>query len=338
MSPQTFLISRTDSIGDVILTLPVAGIIKERFPDSKIIFLAKTYTKDVVLSSEYINEFMDWSAIEKQDFNTQLIIFKKEKIDVFIHIFPNKQIARIASKANIPLRIGTSHRPYNLFYCNKLLNFSRKNSDLHEAVLNIKLLKPLGIEFTGNPQELSKYYGFTKIKTLDTKWADLLSIGSQNIILHPKSKGSAREWGLDNFNKLIQISIEKGARVFLTGTEEEGKLFRKKLLQKHSNLFDLSGKMSLDELISFINAADVIVAASTGPLHIAAASGTKAIGIFPPIHPMHPERWAPIGKNTKVFVLDKPNCNDCKDDNRCKCMLSISANEVANEIFHSRNN
>jgi len=330
---MNILLSRTDSIGDVILTLPMAGLLKEKYPNSKIIFLGKAYTKDIVLCSEHIDEFMDWSTIENQDFDQQLILLKNEKIDVFIHVFPNKKIASLASKANIDIRIGTSHRPYNYLYCNKLPSFSRKNSDFHEAELNIKLLNPLDIEFNGDFQELSKYYGFNKIKPLKYKWESLLSSNSKNIILHTKSKGSAREWGLKNFKELINISLEKGAKVFLTGTEEEGQLFRKELLQEHKNLVDLSGKMSLSELISFIAAADVLVAASTGPLHIAAASGTMAIGIFPPIRPMHPGRWAPIGKNTKVFVLDKPNCKDCKDNGECNCMLSIGAEEVAGVIF-----
>ena len=333
MSPRTFLLSRTDSIGDVILTLPMAGLIKEKYPDSKIIFLGKAYTKDIVLCSEHIDGFMDWSMIEKQEFNYQLTLLKFEKIDVFIHVFPDRKIAKLASKAGISIRIGTSHRLYNYLYCNKLPSFSRKNSDLHEAELNIKLLKPLGIEFSANFQELDKYYGFTKVKPLDNKWKALLSTDSKNIVLHTKSKGSAREWGLANFKELIDISLERGSKVFLTGTEEEGQLYRKQLLIEHTNLFDLSGKMSLEELISFISEADVLVAASTGPLHIAAASGSMAIGIFPPIRPMHPGRWAPIGKRTKIFVLDNPSCKDCKDGGECHCMTSISAEEVSKVIF-----
>jgi len=333
MAARTFLISRTDSIGDVILTLPMAGIIKQNYPDSKVIFLGRSYTKSVVECSDNIDGFMDWSLMEKQSFEDQLTMLKFEKVDVFIHVFPNKNIAKLASKANIPIRIGTSHRPYNLLYCNKLTHFSRKNSDLHEAELNIKLLKPIGIEYAGVFQDLHQYYGYSQVKPLKDKWAKLLSEDSKNIILHTKSKGSAREWGLGNFKKLISISLAKGSKVFLTGTEEEGRLYRDELMQEHENLIDLSGKMSLEELISFISKADVLVAASTGPLHIASATGIKAIGIFPPIRPMHPGRWSPIGKDVKVLVTNKPQCKDCLDGGKCFCMESIDAKEVEVEIF-----
>ena len=45
---QTIAISRTDSIGDVVLTLPVCVWLKKKFPDIKIIFFGSTYTKPVI--------------------------------------------------------------------------------------------------------------------------------------------------------------------------------------------------------------------------------------------------------------------------------------------------
>ena len=51
-------------------------------------------------------------------------------------------------------------------------------------------------------------------------------------------------------------------------------------LLKNKNIIDLTGKLSLQQYISFINAANGLVAASTGPLHIAAALNKKAIGLF----------------------------------------------------------
>ncbi len=327
-----FLLSRTDSIGDVVLTLPLAGLIKEKYPNAKIIFLGKTYTKDIIECSKHIDSFLDWSIIEKMDIDSQINIFKEENIDVFVHVFPNKQIAKLAKKAGIKNRIGTSHRPYHYLYCNKLPSFSRKKSNLHEAQLNIKLLESLEISFDGEFQELEKYYGFENIPTLNPEWKTLLSKTAKNIILHTKSQGSAREWGLNNFRKLIDIELEKGNKVFLTGTEAEGQLYRDQLIIDNPMLVDLSGKMTLKELIAFIAKADVLVAASTGPLHIAAATGILSIGIFPPIRPIHPARWSPIGSKAKVLSVDKPHCKDCQNGESCACMAAISPEDVSKII------
>jgi ADP-heptose:LPS heptosyltransferase len=332
---MNILLSRTDSIGDVILSLPMAGLIKEKYPHARIVFLGKSYTREVINCDQYIDKFLDWDQIKLLEASAQVETLKAEKIDVFVHVFPNKDIAKIALKAKIKLRIGTSHRLYHFLYCNHLIAFSRKKSDLHEAQLNIKLLKPLGIDYKGAWQQLHSYYGFSKVPPIERHCQSMLSTDSMNIVLHPKSKGSAREWGFENFKRLIDIVLEKGARVFLTGTEEEGKLFRESLMRPHPNLIDTSGKMTLDRLISFIANVDVLVAASTGPLHIAAATGTYAIGIYPPIHPIHPGRWSPIGIRTKVLVIDRPNCQECRHGESCNCMLQIKPEEVAAAIFET---
>jgi len=66
-------------------------------------------------------------------------------------------------------------------------------------------------------------------------------------------------------------------------------------------------------------------------LHIAAAFGKKAIGIYPPIKPMYPQRWAPIGKKADFLVINK-NCNDCKKDGVCHCMQEITAEQVIRKL------
>ena len=84
--------------------------------------------------------------------------------------------------------------------------------------------------------------------------------------------------------------------VYVTGTEKEGKLLKDLPIGEHENVYDMTGKMSLAQLISFISRCDGLVAASTGPLHIGAALGVKAVGLYPPIRPIHPGRWGAIGR------------------------------------------
>ena len=45
---QRIMIVRTDSIGDVMLTLPMAFYIKQTFPNAELFFLGKSYTKDII--------------------------------------------------------------------------------------------------------------------------------------------------------------------------------------------------------------------------------------------------------------------------------------------------
>ena len=329
-SNPVIIISRTDSIGDVVLTLPMAGIIKQNLPQSRIIFLGRNYTKDVIALSEHVDEFVSYDDVLKLNDSEQIETFKKLNATHIIHVFPVKEIAHLAKKAGIKNRIGTTNRLWHWFTCNVKISLSRKNSDLHEAQLNTKLLTPFGITKDFSLDELVSAYGFTKVPILEKTHSDIIDKTRTTIILHPKSKGSAREWGLDNFSNLITQLDKMKHQVFISGTAQEGELV-KDLIAKHPEAIDLTGKLSLQQFIAFINQCDVLIAASTGPLHIAAALGKKAIGLFAPMRPIHPGRWKPIGKLANYLVLNK-DCSDCRKTMNCHCIREIKIKEVINLI------
>jgi len=99
-------------------------------------------------------------------------------------------------------------------------------------------------------------------------------------------------------------------------------------------VIDLTGYFELNEFIAFINHSDGLVAASTGPLHIASALGKLVVGIYPPIKPMHPGRWAPIGKNAHFVVVNK-ECSDCRKSLNCHCMNEVSPEQVMKIILEN---
>ena len=335
---KRIIISRTDNLGDVILTLPMAGILKKEIPGCYILFLGKKYTKPLIDACEYVDEFLDWDDLSSiQHPASSISAFNALKADVILHVFPVKDIQKLAKAARIPLRIGTSHRWYSWLYCNKLVHYSRKKSDLHEVQLNLKLLEPLGITKEFTLSEIASFYGLTKLANspalqLASSPTRQLTSSVFNLILHPKSKGSAREWGLDNFSRLIGFLPEDKYRIFITGTREEGALMKDFLYQHRNRVTDMTGKLSLAELLSFINSCDGMVAASTGPLHIAAALGKRAIGIYAPMRPIFPARWAPLGENATYLVLDK-KCDACRKSDDCECIRAIRPEEVAEKLM-----
>jgi len=163
------IISRTDAIGDVILTLPLAGILKKQNPNIEIVFLGKNYTEHIIKNSKFVDRFISWDNIKSLNINEQIAVLKELNADVIIHVFPNKQIAKIAKSAKIKYRIGTSHRIFHWYTCNKLINLGRKNASLHEAQLNIKLLEKLEINNIFSLSEIPNYYGFEEEKEIPQK-------------------------------------------------------------------------------------------------------------------------------------------------------------------------
>ena len=104
------------------------------------------------------------------------------------------------------------------------------------------------------------------------------------------------------------------------------------LCEPFPNIADLTGKLSLDELIAFIQSADGLIAGSTGPLHIAAAMGINALGLFTPLIGHNPARWKPLGMKAEYLVSEKKNCYGCKKTQQCPCIKEIMPEQVINRI------
>ncbi|QMU30312.1 glycosyltransferase family 9 protein [Adhaeribacter radiodurans] len=325
---KTILISRIDAIGDVVLTLPMAGWIKQHVPGARVLFLGRTYTAPVVACCRHIDEFLNWDDVKNLSVAEQVAFFKKQQISSIIHVFPNKQIAQLARKAGIKQRIGTRNRWFHWFTVNVLVNLSRRHSPYHESQLNFTLLRPLGLKEIPSLDEVTGYLDFSRINPLPEKWQKFLKWDKPRIILHPKSKGSAREWGLPHFASLAQQLHGLGWQVFISGSAAEGELLQDWLRENQNYITDVTGKFSLSEFISFMKACTGLVGASTGPLHLAASVGIHALGLYPPIKPMHPGRWAPLGPRAQYLVVPK-DCSDCrKSPGSCVCIQQINVAQV----------
>jgi ADP-heptose:LPS heptosyltransferase len=340
MSPEkpfTFLVSRTDAIGDVVLTLPVCGRLKQLFPGCRVVFIGRSYTAAVISACPWVDDFLNLDDLLKLDEAAQVTALRLYEAAAILHVFPNKTLARLAQKAKIPLRIGTRNRWQHWLTCNRLVALSRRHSPLHEAQLNPKLLQPLGDTSEPSLAEVAQLVRLQARETVAPQFQQLLNQrrpGQLNVILHPRSRGSAREWGLDNFGWLARLLHQAGHRIFVTGTAAEGEELAAWLQQNAAFITaDLTGQLNLPQFMAFIAAADGLVAGSTGPLHLAAALGRHALGLYPPIRPMHPGRWAPLGPHAEFMVFDKPNCDDCrKQPAACTCIRAIEAAAVAARV------
>ena len=335
---QTFLISRTDAIGDVVLTLPVAGKLKQLFPDCRVVLIGRTYTAPVAAACPWVDDFLNLDDLVKKPQPAQVAALRAYDAAAILHVFPSTVLARLALKARIPIRIGTRNRWRHWLTCNRLVALSRRHSTLHEAQLNLQLLQPLGFAEILSPPEVARLVRLLPTEPLPASFRHLLDAreaGQLNLILHPRSRGSAREWGLDHFGQLARLLHEAGHRVFITGTAAEGAELADWLAQHAPFLAaDLTGQLSLPQLLSFIAAADGLVAGSTGPLHLAAALGRHALGLYPPIRPMHPGRWAPLGAHAEFAVFHKPNCEDCRTQPAaCTCIRAIEPAAVAARVL-----
>ena len=325
VNPIHILISRTDAIGDVCLTLPACQAIEAAYPNSTLTYLCKGYTQAVVACFEPIDQILILEELEQSSQQDREGVLCK--FDVVIHLFPNKMVAKWCKQAKIPMRIGTAHRLFHLLTCNFRPRFTRKRSDLHEAQLNFKLLAPLGITELPSVTEINKELNFNvtdlPLELVSHDW-------SQTVLIHPKSNGSGAEYPLEKYMALAMELVKKGYQVFFTGTEKEGAQFRAQI-PVHTAITDATGKWDLPTFIQVISNAKALVACSTGPYHIAGLCGIHAIGLFAQRKPIHPGRWAALGANSVALTFPM-HCKTCAEGRPCNCIEKIEIQDILHVI------
>ena len=296
------LVSRTDRLGDVALTLPLCGLLKDRLR-ATVVFLGRAYTRPVLAASAAVDEVVEWDEAARVRPGELL---RRVQADVALHVFPRAPIAWGALVAGVPRRIGTTHRWYHWPTCNVREPLERRGSSLHEAQLNVRLARTLlpAADLALTPAALAPYAALTPQVGVPATVAPLLAGDRFVLVVHPKSLGSAREWPLACWRALVDALPPARYRVLVTGSAAEGAAMRGWLDALPAHVHDLTGRLALDELLAVLAAADGVVAASTGPLHLAALLGTPTLGLFAAVRPVHAGRWGPIG--ARADVLEAP--------------------------------
>lgn len=324
--PGSIILSRPDAIGDAVVTLTTAGWIRKHAPTARIVVLCKEYARAVWKHSANVDEIITMEELRASDPAGRLAALQA---DAVVHVFPHREVAAWAKRARVPLRIGTSHRLWHWTTCNKLVHFSRKRSVLHEAQLNIKLLEPFGVPVPASTAELIPHLGLAAPVPTE-KVRTLLRADRRCLVVHPLL-GSGVGWGLANYATLIRSLDTNEWQVIVTGTAQEAERYRTELPLELPHVTDAGGLLDLEELMMLLGVCDAMVAASTGPLHIAAALGVKAVGLFSMRRPIFPERWAPLGRNAHALVHD-PACADCAAGRACECITRIPVDRVLEKL------
>lgn len=332
--PKNILIVRTDRIGDLILTLPLAGLIKKQYPNSKISFLVREYTKNIVSNHPFVDEVIvlkESNGIVPLFENVNII--KQKKFDNCIVVYPRFKVSLIVFLSGIKNRIGTGYRWYSFLFNQKVYEH-RKNAERHELEYNVNLLEKLGIKNTIAEKNIiydlnvdeSSLQNVIKI-LIDEKF----DLQKTIIILHPGSGGSSIDLPINKFAELVKKLDDDNYQIIISGSKNEIELCEK--IKSSNKVKNFAGRFNLDELTALISKSAMFISNSTGPIHIAAALGKYTVGFYPKIVSCSQERWGPY-TNKKLVYEPTIDCKNCTREQceKLNCMDSIDITKVYSDI------
>ena len=331
---KNILLVRTDRIGDVVLTLPLAGMIKTHYPKCKVSFLVRNYTKDILINHPFVDENVILDE-EKGSANifSNLKRISEKKYDACIIVNPTFKISLLLFLSGIRKRIGTGYRWYSFLFNEKVFEH-RKYAEKHELEFNVNMLQNIGIDESINEKNVLYNLQVDKESLVHIEKVlndEKIDFEKPLIIIHPGSGGSSIDLPINKFIELIQKLNEEQVQIIITGNNQEIDICNQLAVSKSINNF--AGKFNLTQLTALISKANVFISNSTGPIHIAAALGKFTVGFYPKILSCSKERWGPYTEKKLVYIpeLDCKNC-DRRQCEQLDCMESINIDSVYSDL------
>ena len=286
------LVVRNDKLGDLVLALPLVQELKDA--GHAVSVLVSPYTAPLLKADERLS-----GVIEDGPGLVQRL--KKGRFDAALVLWATPHNAWSVFSAGIPLRVGTAARPYSLLF-NRRLALRRSQGALHESQYNGLFAGALGLEARSLPPPRLQLSPEAEREARAWMKKRIPAGKGPLVGLHPGSGGSAQNWAPERYAALgLALRQEYGARLLISGGpgDEAAMDACGRVLGRQA--VALRPGLSLPAFAALLGHLQLFCAASTGPLHVAAAQGTPVLGLYPPLRAMSPVRWAPRGSQRAIL-------------------------------------
>ena len=293
------LLLQLKRIGDLILTTPALGALRDKFPDASISLVVSAAVKELLPAITGVDKVFEVRG--KTDDALDWIALSLGKYDYCIDFTRNDRSSFLTFLSGARKRITSDHpklrtklraRSYNEFV-------EAPVGFLHTIDYHLALLKPLGIENASRAIRL-------ELPEETIAKADQLlhaaEVGTDFVCFHPGSARAEKFWEASRWAKAIDhCARETGLACVLTGgrsSMEQAQIAAIKSAAK-SKPIDLSGKTNLLTLAALVRKARLLVTVDSAPMHFAAAWDTAQVVLFGPTNPFH---WHPRSESAIVLL------------------------------------
>ncbi|EPC00690.1 hypothetical protein L861_12925 [Litchfieldella anticariensis FP35 = DSM 16096] len=340
---RRILVVRNDKLGDFMLAWPALACLKRALPDNHIGVLVPSYTAPLARACPWIDEVLldpgpHGNRSAQRDLLDQL---RERHFDALLTLYSTPRIGWLGWRAGIPRRTAPATKWAQIFYNHRIVqrrSRSRKpeyqyNLELAEALLD-KLGQP-------RPEPLAPPFWPLPATTRDTQrelLADTLNLDRSRpwLFLHIGSGGSAVNLSSTQYATLAAVidrqtpSNRRPLWLLTTGPGEEDttRKLRDALSEQGLEAIVVPPRQGLEEFALTLAAADLFIAGSTGPLHIAGCLDVPTAGFYPAKRSATPLRWQTCNAAERRLAFCPPPGSESETD-----MSQIDLEAAANAII-----
>jgi heptosyltransferase-1 len=301
-------IIKLSSLGDVLHALPVARALRRALPGAHLTWVVEAREYAILRDHPDLDAVVPvdtrlWRRLVWRPSGAREVLSKvgrlRERIrrasfDVAIDLQGLLKSGLLTAYTGAPVRIGFSagrcRERWNALFTNR--HVTPPLSARHVVEQYLALLAPLGID--PGPVE----FHVPVPAAAERRMEELLvkegvKPGDRLVAINPGAGRADKRWPVARFSALAErLASEAGARLLLLWGPDEAFMARDIALALPGHSALLAPPTDLGELTALLKRCRLMIANDTGPLHLAAALGTPALGLF---GPTSAERNGPYG-------------------------------------------
>jgi ADP-heptose:LPS heptosyltransferase len=295
---RRILVVRDDRLGDVVLTVPAVRALRRTYPTAWIGLLTQPSAAGIVDLTADIDEILVDRG-RARDIEQAAAEFRP---DATVCISRSLGAAWSAFRLHLPNRVGTGRRGYSWMF-HRRVGDRRRSGTGHEVEYALSFAHRLGAEPGPAEFALAVPPGFDESCA---HWLDLQGVRDPFVVLHPGSGGSCPAWPVSHQVQLAALLEGQGCSVVFSLGPQDGEVYRALDDEARSIRRLPRFRGSVAALGALLARAKVVVGSSTGPVHLAAALGTRTLAFHVPWKSCGVERWGPYSEHGWALVAELP--------------------------------
>ncbi len=318
--PRRILIVRPDRIGDVIMATPLIRTLRQTYPEAFIAALVRPHTAPLLQHNPRLDRILvdDFEGADRgrKGFRRKVRELRKLKFDTALMLLPTERHTWMTFLAGIRTRVSVGTRPYHVLTFTRTVSRNKYIPLRHEADYCMDLGRVVGADSDNLDAEL-----FLTNEEEQHMREALQSMGwnleQPLATVFPETGGSAPGWAVGSWADFVARILEERDDVFVLVDVVPGREQVRAAFQTIDSprMLLSPGTSDLREVMAMIAASTVVVSASTGPMHMAAALKIPTVTQFCPLPACSPRLWGPRGNLAKIVLPPDGYCREkCPGD------------------------
>jgi len=316
---KKILVIKLRHIGDVLLTVPAIRALKESFPGARVSALVNSGTEDMLTLNPLLEEVIPFdrgatlsvtgrgpapACLKRGMVEVKFVrALRARGFDMTVDLTGGDRPALLGVLIGARYRLG--YDPMGKGFAGKKYLYThlaaRPAGRLHTVLRDLALVRSFGIDTTDLTVDIftsAADDSFVKrlleengvkppegVQPLEgVQPPEGVQLGEPFVHVHPTSRWLFKCWKDEAMAGLLDMLQESGFKVVITAAPDDREIKRVASIisRMRTRPVDLSGKLNLKQMAALSRSSVMFFGVDSAPMHIAAACGTRVVGIFGP--------------------------------------------------------